>query len=394
MSNVKDIVSDYNLTSINTQELGSHLRATIDFGGNAFVLGRRGSSKTFQAKQAIKDMGCHEVYINASTIERTDVGGFPRMFDVKDQAYVDYMLPRYFRPLIEGGDDGKKCVALFDEIDKVDPSILAPLLEFTQFHTMNGRALKNLSACIFTGNHAAEGGQRPALPLLDRAEKYLLTITPAHWLEWASSREAYIHPSITAFIQDNQDMLFGAVDCGEDYADPSPRGWHNASLILNFGEKKGWNANLLTTKIAGCVGKKAGIKYSAYFDHYQVLLPIVKQIFEGKNLRVSEWNALEPAKQMVTTMIVCSRLARMLDEKKDEQNKLRAESPGKDFKRQQSPAVDIIGTFLQERVDMEMSLISIRSQIGIERYMENELNKNAFFDGILTTIRKRSSGQG
>ena len=59
--------SDYNLTKISSKELGENLRGTIEYGGNIFILGRRGSSKTFQAKQAIKDMVCngklpHQIY--------------------------------------------------------------------------------------------------------------------------------------------------------------------------------------------------------------------------------------------------------------------------------------------------------------------------------------------
>ena len=38
--------SDFNLFRINTKQYAENLRATIKFGGNIFVAGRRGSGKT------------------------------------------------------------------------------------------------------------------------------------------------------------------------------------------------------------------------------------------------------------------------------------------------------------------------------------------------------------
>jgi hypothetical protein len=366
--------SDYNLSRISAKELGENLRATIEFGGNIFVLGRRGSSKTAQAKVAIRDMNCKEIYLNASTMERTDSGGYPKLLDAKDNSFINFLLPYYYKDLIEGNTP---CVALFDEIDKVDSSVLAPLLEFTQFHTINGRQLPNLKACVFTGNYAAEGGSRPTLPLLDRAEKYLIEMSHHHWLDWAS-KSGRIHPSITAYIADHPEDLFGDVDPGDIYADPSPRGWDNASKILSFGEEKKWNHKLLTNKVAGCVGKKVGIKYSAYFDHYQILLPIVEKIIKGEN--VPGFSNLEPSKQMVACMITCARLAREVDVLLEKKKK--GEFP---------PMANTIGNFIKD-VDPEMALISVRSQIGLERMVNSQLDETPVWDGILRNIVSRVNG--
>jgi Cdc6-like AAA superfamily ATPase len=56
--------SDFNLTRLSTKELSENLRASIEYGGNVFIVGRRGSGKTVISKEVIKETGFKEVYIN------------------------------------------------------------------------------------------------------------------------------------------------------------------------------------------------------------------------------------------------------------------------------------------------------------------------------------------
>jgi len=365
--------SDFNLQRINTKELSDNLRATVDFGGNVVIIGRRGSGKTQISKDIIKSTACKEVYLNLSVLERPDLAGYPNFFAAQQgKGFIDFLLPAFYQSLMEGD---QPVVALLDEVDKAESSLWAPLLEFTQFHTINGRELPNLRAIIMTGNLQSEGGQRPSLPLLDRAEKYLVEASHIHWLDWAS-KTGQIHPSVTAYIADHPEDLFGDVDPGDVYADPSPRGWHNASKILNFGEDKRWPHRILTNKVSGCIGKKTGIKYSAYFDHYQVLLPIIEKIMKGDEIQ--GFKNLEQSKQMVACMIVCARLSRVLDELKPNQK----EKPG---------VARTIANFLKT-VDPEMALIAVRSQIGLERVVNSGLDEEPEWDVILRDIARRVNG--
>lgn len=365
--------SDFNLQKISTKELSENLRATIDFGGNIFIAGRRGSGKTVISKECIKESGCREIYMNLSTYERPDLAGYPNFFAAQSgKKYIDFLLPAFYQYLMESD---VPVVVLMDEIDKAESSLYAPLLEFIQFHTMNGRSLPNLKATIMTGNLQAEGGQRPSLPLLDRSEKYLMEASHHHWLDWAA-KSGRIHASITAYIADHPENLFGDVDPGDVYADESPRGWENASRLINYGEAKKWGNKILTNKVAGCIGKKTGIKYSAYFDHYIVLLPIIEKIVRGE--KINGFNNLEPSKQMVSTMITCSRLARALDDMPAGQ-------------KEKPPIVNNVAKFLKD-VDPEMALISVRSQIGLERVVNTGLDEEPLFDEILRSIAKRISG--
>jgi hypothetical protein len=361
--------SDFNMQKLNTKDLGEHLSATIKMGGNISIFGRRGIGKTLIAKQEIAKQELKEVYLNMSVLERVDLGGYPDvMATAKGKQYVDFLLPQFFSPMIEGKE--KVCL-LLDEVDKADPSLWAPLLEITQFRHINGRPLNNLKSIIMTGNLISEGGSRPSLPLLDRSEKFLVEADVASWLDWAG-KSGRIHPAVSAYINDHPKDLFGAVDPEDRYADPSPRGWDRASEILFKGEKLGWSSHLLNTKVSGCVGKDAGLKYQNYYEHYVDLLPLVANVFAGK--KVSDtYHKLERTKQIVACMITCARLANELDNVKDPKSLPKS--------------VDHVGKFLSD-ASYENVLVSVRSQIQIERLVKFELDSHKEWSGVLGKISK------
>jgi AAA domain (dynein-related subfamily) len=361
--------SDFNMEKLNTKDLSEHVASSIRVGGNIAVFGRRGTGKTEISKQEIKKADYEEVYINLSVMERVDLGGYPNIMSPDpNRKFVDFLLPKMYQSMIEGK---RGVVALLDEVDKADPSLWAPLLEFTQFHSINGRPLNNLKAVIMTGNLISEGGSRPSLPLLDRAEKYLVEADATSWLEWAG-KSGHIHPSITAYITDHPKDLFGAIDPEDRYADPSPRGWFRASDILYKGEDLGWSTTLLNKKVCGCVGKDAGIKYSNYYEHYQQLLPLIEDVYQGKDV-TNRYNVLEPTKKLVACMITCARLANQLDQSSDTNPPQSAE---------------YVGKFLQ-KVSYENVLVAVRSQIQIDRLVKFNLDEHPDWEQVLNKINKQ-----
>lgn len=361
--------SDFNLEKLNTKELAEHVKGTIQIGGNIGIFGRRGTGKTEISKQEIRNADHTEVYMNMSVLERVDMGGYPNIMAAQqNKKFVDFLLPGFYEEMMEGK---KPVVALLDEVDKADPSLWAPLLEFTQFRSINGRKLPQLKAVIMTGNLVSEGGSRPSLPLLDRAEKYLVEADATSWLQWAG-KSGLIHPSVTAYITDHPKDLFGAVDPEDRYADPSPRGWDRASQILFKGEAAKWNSDILNKKVCGCVGKEAGIRYSSYYEHYMELLPMIDDVFKGKNVH-DKFQSLEPTKKLVSCMITCARLANQLDES----------SPDK-----LPESVKHVGKFLQ-KVPPENILVSVRSQIQIERLIKFSLDDHPDWEALLSNINKQ-----
>jgi hypothetical protein len=360
--------SDFNLEKLNTRDLSEHVRGTIAIGGNSAIFGRRGTGKTEISKQEIKKADMLEVYLSLSVMERVDLGGYPNVMSVvQDKNYVNFLKPQFYQPMMEGK---RPVVLLLDEVDKADPSTWAPLLELTQFRSMNGTPLPNLYSIIMTGNLISEGGARPSLPLLDRAEKYLVEADVTSWLAW-SAKLGHIHPSITAFINDNPTHLFGAVDPYDRYADPSPRGWSRASNILFKGEEKSWQPDVLHKKVCGCVGKEAGLKYAHYYDYYQVLLPMVDKVYKGESIE-QEYRELDPSKQLITCMIACARLSNHLDKAAEGVPPI---------------ALKHMGNFFQY-VSHENVLAAVRSHVTVERIVAFNLDENVHWQEILSRISK------
>ena len=376
------ITSDFNLQKLTTKDMESHIGTAIAMESNMALFGRRGSGKTEICKQQIKKAGMKEVYINLSVLERVDLGGFPDVLAAqRNSEFVNYLLPQFYEPMMVEGKNGKEAqgvVALLDEVDKADPSLWAPLLEFVQFKSINGRKLPNLKSVLMTGNLIAEGGSRPSAPLLDRAEKYLISADSNQWLEWAG-REGNIHPSISAFIQDHPEELFGDVDLGEKYSDPSPRGWAGASAILHKGEEMKLSAEHLNYKVSGRVGKQAGLKYAHYYEHYQQLLPLVADLYAGKDV-IKAYNKLEPTKKIVFGIIVGTRMANKFDETDEStpRNKLPKE-------------VDLVGKFFSS-ISPENAYIVLRNQIQVNRMAAFDLDEHPAWADLVERINNQING--
>lgn len=360
-------ISDFNLTRLSTKELEQHIASTIEMGDNICVFGRRGTGKTEISKQQIRAANLKEVYLNLSVMERVDLGGYPNIIGAQHkERFVDYLMPRFYQAMLEGD---QRVVLLLDEVDKADQSLLAPLLEITQFRTINGMPLPNLYSIIATGNLLSEGGFRPSPPLLDRAEKYLVEADLQSWLSWSGATQS-VHPSIAAFITDRPKYLYGSVDPGDRYADPSPRGWTRASKILFRGEALKRPSELLYQKVCGCVGKDAGLQYSNYYMYYQILMPLIDKIFQGTNV-THEYEKLDPSKQLVASMIVLGRLASILSSSdKDRANFL----------------LPKIGAFLN-CVAPENIIASVRSQLTVNNIIKYKLDDNEDWKKIVDISR-------
>ncbi len=378
---VELVSSDFNLKKLNTKQLSENLSASIAINSSVVVIGRRGSGKTQIAKQEIAKAGKKEVYINLSVAERTDMGGYPDMFGMQNlptndprRRFVNVILPQFFQPLIEGEQN---CVALLDEVDKADPAIWAPLLEFVQFHSVNGVQMPGLCSSIMTGNLISEGGKKPSPPLLDRAEKYLVEADVSNWLDWAG-RTGSIHPSITAYVNDHPLHLFGATEHEDNYADPSPRGWHNASEALFKLEAMKASKELMVNKVAGMVGKQVGLQFDMYYNFYHDVLPMIDAVFAGEPLgeMMRLYDAFDPGKRLVTCMIACARLGTQLDTHKPGPS-----SPGNRILR-------TVGGFMNE-CSPENILVAVRSQLGVERLAKWDLNEDETWKSVLGQVTNK-----
>ena len=366
-------VSDFNLQKLNTFELEQHIKTTIQLSGNVIIFGRRGSGKTAITLDTIKKLNYKPVICNLSVYDRVDLMGYPVLFDRSPKSkYMEYIMPSLYKNLVEGK---QPAVLVLDEIDKCDSSLFASLLEILQFRSINDVQLPNLKACVATANLISEGGQKPSPPLLDRMEKYLVEANAKQWIDWAGNKGG-IHPSIISFIHDNQNELQEAEEEDECFAGKSPRGWEKSSDIIYFGEKNGIDYKIILNKVNGCVGRKTGLAYQNYFDHYQTLLPMIDLVMNGEMPK--EFYNLEMTKQFVGAMIVANRFAKIIDDLSPEQKKNKT-----------IPAITPnIGRFFQS-IDQELALVCVRGAIGSKRFGAINLEEEPTFSALLDELVKR-----
>lgn len=395
----KQLASNFNLATVSSEEFERCLESTFEAEANIAVFGRRGSGKTQISKSAIRkfkyDFGdgrgkrdCKEVYINLSVFERPDMGGYPNMF--KDGKYVDFKHPSFYEPMMEGDTP---VICLLDEVDKAEPSLWAPLLEFTQFRSINKIQLPNLKAVIMTGNLISEGGSRPCMPLLDRVTKFLIEPNAADWLSW-SAKEGGIHPSITAFIHDNQSELYGAVDPDNSYADPSPRSWEIASNLIKKGEERHWSNAQTIKMVCGAIGNQTGLKYSVYFDHYIKIVPFVNKVMAGADIKeiMKEYDALKPTEQMVASMQVCSRLSTLIDKHLGSGKTVRFGAGKSKLPEELDKGLSNSANFLS-KLSVEIFLIGFRTQLTIKKLLEHQLDDHEDFGPkVLDKARNQIKG--
>jgi len=399
----KECISDFNLLPITTKQYSEHLELSFITQSDVFVFGRRGIGKTKIPEKLIADKGYEMVKLNLSVLERPDMGGYPDPFSSGD--FVKFKMMELFKKMVKSEENNKPVVALLDEVDKTDPSVWGPLLQFIQDRKVNNHTFDNLICTVSTGNLISEGGSKPCAPLLDRGEKYLLQVSTEEWLDWAAKEaNPIIHPSIRAFIQENPDYLVGSVDVDENYSSESPRGWNLASNTIIKLENY-WNNDIseahnrcILEKISGFVGKKTGKNFELYYKFYRKLLPYVDDIFKDKLEDVKKvYNDLSPSEKLVISMMAATRLTsyiKNINDNSTNYNKyvknrfrdftldLNKTTPLQDPEMEKlRKAIYNLGNFFSKVVDQEEAYITIRSQIGKQVALSvNLYDHNAWAD--------------
>jgi MoxR-like ATPase len=186
--------------------------------------------------------------------------------------------------------EGKPLVFIFDEVDKAISEVLQTLLEFLQFHSINGRKM-NIKACILTGNLPDEHAHTNQIShaITKRCMTFKLVLDFNQWRMWAIDL-GNISPLITGFLTQHPTYLHRGPPDGDEtaYALPSPRTWEEASKALralsenNFGFTNGEaRDNFRLILMSGCIGTTAAIQFSNWHKHYHELDPVINNLLEN-----------------------------------------------------------------------------------------------------------------
>lgn len=109
----------------------------------------------------------------------------------------------------------------------------------------------------------------------------------------------------------------------------------------------------------------------------QNILPIIDQIFLGKDVQET-YNSLDSIKKIDVCMIACKALAYQLDKAKLDKAQL-ADA---------EKLIELVGKFFQN-VELENIVISVRTQIGIIRIINWNIDEHPMWYNIFLTIDKK-----
>mgnify|MGYP006974917930 CR=1 FL=1 len=109
---------------------------------------------------------------------------------------------------------------------------------------------------------------------------------------------------------------------------------------------------------------------------------MINKVFKGEDIS-SEYRSLEPTKKLVTCMMACARTAMELDK------------CSKDGNMELPNSVKYIGKFLRnvENSEPENVLISIKSQIQLDRVLQHKLDELPNWKDCIDDIKKLNNEQ-
>lgn len=291
-----------NLQEIDQEQASNLTKFFIQSQQNIFLFGRRGVGKTDIAIQAAKECGYKINYINLSVIERPDLAGYPDMSQPGD--IINFKSPYFLPKLAEGARPDS--IILFDEVDKAQAEVTAPLLEILLFRKINGLKI-NAAACILTGNLMNEGAYSNLISsaLLDRGAKYILTFNFERWVDWAKSHN--VHDLILGFLRSDPSFACGQVE-ESTYASPSPRSWTWASeALIKAKELKMSDIESVTQIISGYVGSEAGLRFKIWYEYYRKFEPFVHSLIDRGEMAISslDFDRMAPTEKVVFVVSAC-----------------------------------------------------------------------------------------
>lgn len=288
-----------NLQELDQEQALNLTKFFIQSQHNVFLFGRRGVGKTDIAIQAARECGLKINYINLSVIERPDLAGYPDMNTPGD--VINFKSPNFLPKLLDGYKPDS--IILFDEVDKVQPEVTAPLLEILLFKKINGVPI-NAASCILTGNLIHEGAYSNEISsaLLDRGAKFILQFNFEKWVDWAKAHN--VHDLILGFLRSNPEFACGK-ETDSYYATPSPRSWTWASdALLQAKDLKISDIDSVTQIISGYVGSEAGLRFKLWYEHYRKFEPHVHSLIDRGEMSLN-YSDLMPTERVVFVVSAC-----------------------------------------------------------------------------------------
>jgi energy-coupling factor transporter ATP-binding protein EcfA2 len=262
--------------SLDQSTLEEVLRFTVRAGTNTLVFGPAGCGKTQIAQAIAQESGYEPVYVDLSVLENCDFVGLPVISD--DKKFVNYATPQWMPCTDTLGENSRKRVMIFDELDKSKPELQYPLLELLMERSINGRPVA-VQACFLTGNLPDEGAFSQPInhALTNRCSVYRVEPNFESWQTWA--RREGLNPLVVGYLDRHQEKMLQKPAEGDPtaYCHASPRAWTLAASDLDkAGDRV--SVDFQTMLVAARVGMSTATDFRVWLEHYRHIEPLIEKL--------------------------------------------------------------------------------------------------------------------
>jgi len=250
--------------------------------------GEPGTGKTASI-EALADEKTAVVTLHLGCKDPTDVGGLPYA-DITTNT-TKYLAPDWFEEICKLDSEGKRTILFLDELGSIMPAVQAAALSLLQERRIGLKKLPSSTAILCAGNppKSATNAYLLSLAVSNRLLHCEWKVDADAWLDglihgWGTKDEesANERALLAGFIHKRKDLLLvPPTQSFDNYAWPSPRSWHNASLAAARAKSLGVDSYDI---YAMAVGHGPATEFSEYVDSLD--LPDPEEIIKNP----TSWN--------------------------------------------------------------------------------------------------------
>lgn len=241
------------------------------------IWGPPGVGKSELVAQVAQNHEVPLIDIRLSQLEPSDLRGMPYRVDQSVEWAVPKMLPDAHR-------HGASGILFLDEITSATPAVSAAAYQLILDRALGEYQVPDGWVIFAAGNRQGDRGVTYSMPtpLANRFTHYNFDVNLDDWVLWAHQNK--IDERVIAFLRFRPELLFDFDPALDPVAFPTPRSWEFSHRAL---QKFDSNRVVLSNSLQACVGKAAGIEFTAFIDNLENLCN-VDDIVDGEEVAIPE----------------------------------------------------------------------------------------------------------
>lgn len=229
--------------------------------------GSPGISKSAIAKQLADMFNLELIDIRLSSLEPTDLNGFPTKTDAGKASYIPFDIFPIKGDAIPAGKNG--WLIILDEINSAALSIQKAAYKLTLDRMVGNKPLHDNAFCMSAGNLTSDGAivNKMSTALQSRMIHFEVIPSAKDWTAWAETAD--VDHRVLAFIRwKAEDALMIFDPKHDDYTFACPRTWEMLSDVIKPIQKLTFEHIPL---LIGTVGNGAGREFLAYSEIFHTV---------------------------------------------------------------------------------------------------------------------------